>query len=352
MRYAGLAWEGTTLKVALLSDTGVIERLESFSEVPLALLQEKNLHLVTGLAADLVVRREATLQLQRRSAILKALPFQLEAVLPFDEEEIVAHPIFHPAEDHTEVVVFATTRSAVQHHIDQLQSSGIDPDQVSCVPLAIARWARFLFPEHPLIRYVHEKTAIVLDGDKIVFSQNLEDLGRLEAYLQQKFPTYFSISEADTSLQNATLKEYAIPIGLALEGKAGCQFRQGELQSFKETRKKRLWRQGSLAVCLGLALVAGGIGTFILNRQEQALEKKIALHFTAPDAPLEEKIALWQQQLLQESKGFPLIPDVPTVSEVLAWLGSLQEPIDIVQFHYSLVKYPKAGEKEEPYTAN
>jgi hypothetical protein len=33
----------------------------------------------------------------------------------------------------------------------------------------------------------------------------------------------------------------------------------------------------------------------------------------------------------------------------MAWLGAIQEPIEVVRFHYSLVQYPKAGEKIEPY---
>ncbi len=74
------------------------------------------------------------------------------------------------------------------------------------------------------------------------------------------------------------------------------------------------------------------------------MKDRIAVHLTAPGS-LEDQVMAWQKKLSQDGKEFPLLPDVPSARDVLAWIGTLQEPIEIVQFHYGLVQYPKAGEK-------
>ncbi len=330
MQYVGLNWEGTTLKVAILSSKGIIERLESFSEIPPELRQNKNLYITTGLPSDQVLRREVHLKLRNSSAILKALPFQIEALLPFESSETLVYPSFHPSAEGTDVTLFATSRPKVQHHI---QTVGLDPDQVSCTPVALARFARLLFPEEPQIRWIHRETGIALEGDKIVFSQFFDDPARLEAYLDLKFSSYFRVRER--SLQGhsyQTLVEFAVPIGLALEGlrSDSCQFRQ------KEKRQHQLLKRSSMALCLGLAGLTAVIGLIFLQSKEQKLKETVEKYFTAPQLPLEDKISLWQKHLVQETKATPLLADIPSVSEVLAWLGELKEPIEIMQFHYTV----------------
>lgn len=331
MRYVGIY----DLQVAILSSQGAIEYLGAFSP---DILKEKNLYITTGLPTDQVLRREVSLQLKRPLAVLQALPFQLESVLPFDG---IIYPRLYPTKEGTDVVVFATAAPRVEHHLHQMRSLGIDPAQVSCTPLALARFARLFFPEEKWIRWIYGNTAIALSEDKVVFSQCLEDRSRLEAYLDLKFSSYFRIENAQASYQKNL--EFAIPIGLALEGmqKEPCQF--------KVRKKPR--RTKAIALSLGLAALVGVTGLALLHSQKQALEKKIATYFAAPDATLQTQVFLWQKQLLEESKTFPLLPDIPSVSDTLAFLGELQEPIDIVQFHYSLVKYPQAGEKKSPYSA-
>jgi hypothetical protein len=81
----------------------------------------------------------------------------------------------------------------------------------------------------------------------------------------------------------------------------------------------------------------GVIGGWILHRKEQRLEKRIEMHISTSGISLENQISLWQKKLTQEAQEFSKIPNVPSVRDVLAWLGDFQEPIEIVQFHYSLV---------------
>jgi hypothetical protein len=270
-------------------------------------------------------------------------------------EETVVHPFFFPQKDKTEVVAFATTRLALKRHLASLLEKGIDPDQTSSVPVALARWTRLMFPGEFSCSWIHGSTALALEGDKIVFSQTLEDKSRLKAYLKSKFSHFFSIPPDGPSFQEfpyEKLREFAIPIGLALDGlhKTPCQFRQEDFSSTKEIRKKRFFTLGSLAVSLSLALLVGAIGGLMLHQKETALQERTSVHFASKDLSLEQSLDQWQKKLTQDGQEFPLLSDVPSVRDVLAWLGTLQEPVEIVQFHYTLVQYPQADKKQLPYS--
>ena len=355
MRAAGLFLEGKRVKIAIVSKVKnqlTLERIGEFDDIPYELLQEKNLHLVTALPSEDVIRREVTLKLTRHSAVLKALPFQLESLLPFSLEETIVHPFFYPSKEKTDVVVFATTRLALKKHLTHFQEKKVDPDQVSSVPIALARFARLLFPEQS-ISWVHQSTALAIEGEKIVFSQCLEDKGRLETYLKSKYGHHFSIPPELPTFQeysSVQLLAFAVPIGLALDGlhENCCQFRQNDFTSSKKLKRDRLLKIGTWSLCLGVTLLTLTAGEWMLHQKETALKKRIAAHFSTSGS-LEEQLLAWQKKLYQEGQEFPLIPDVPSVRDVMAWLGTLQEPIEVVHFHYGLVQYPRAGDKTQPY---
>jgi hypothetical protein len=82
--------------------------------------------------------------------------------------------------------------------------------------------------------------------------------------------------------------------------------------------------------------------------KEKALKEKISTHFVTSGS-LENQLIAWQKKLTQEGQEFPLLADAPSVRDVLAWLGTIQEPIEVVHFHYGLVQYPHAGDKAKPY---
>ncbi len=351
MRYAGIT-VGDRVKVAIFSKANnqlTLDKLEEYSEIPQDLFKEKNLKIISGLSAEDVVRRDLSLELKNEKAILKALPFQLESLLPFPLDETLVYPFIYPG---GEVVVFATTKDALQKHIDAM---GVDRDQISCTPLALAQFSRLLFPDHPFLTLHYGNTAIALEGKKVVFSQSMEDEPRLQAYLKNKFSHFFTVpTQGGPGFQNYTyehLFEYAVPIGLALEGLAenGCQFRQGPFVSSRETKKKQSWMKKSLAVSLGLAVIVGTFGTGILSIRRHFLHQRINQYFTS-NLSLDKKIEAWEQKISKDAKAFPLVPDLPSAREVVAWLSELQEPVDIIQFNYTLVQYPKAGGKHEPYS--
>ncbi len=81
-----------------------------------------------------------------------------------------------------------------------------------------------------------------MEGDKIVFSQSLEDQVRLESYLKNKYSHHFSVPAQLPTLQDYSSEQllaFAIPIGLALDGlhETPCQFRQNDFTSSKKLKK-------------------------------------------------------------------------------------------------------------------
>ncbi len=86
MRALGYVLEEKSVKIAIVSKVKnqlTLERIGEFDEIPYELIQEKDLHLVTALSKEDVVRREVTLKLTKHTAVLKALPFQLESCFRF-----------------------------------------------------------------------------------------------------------------------------------------------------------------------------------------------------------------------------------------------------------------------------
>jgi hypothetical protein len=347
MKYVGITITGDQLKIARFSKVKNRLTLEGLEEVPIvSFVQEKNTHTVTGLSSHEVIRRDLHLKLKGNRALLKALPFQLEKLLPL--ENGVIYPFFTPQKEGTDIIVFATDEGALHRHLERFDSS-----QVSCDGRALYQWARLLFPHEKFVAFLHDRVAIAYEGEKIVFAQGFEEKNRVEAVFKNKFGHYFKIPDEGPEFQGFSydqMKAFAIPIGLALEGVLkGCQFRQGPFTAPQVIRRKQFLTRLSIGTALGLAVVVGMLSSFTILQKKKALLQKIEAHHSASGS-LEERVENWKRALLAQSKEFPFAADVPPVKDILGWLGGIQEPIEIVQFHYSLVEYPKAGEKREPYS--
>lgn len=339
MRCLGLSFEGKNQKIAILSKVKnqvIIEKLEEQAEISAT---EKNLYKVSGLAPHEVVRREVSLKIKRQAALLQALPFQLETVLPFPSDEAVAAPFFHPKDGVTEIIVFAARKQSLEHH---LQHTPLTPDQISCVPRALFQWARFVFPTEKFISFIYQNTAIAIDGDKIVFSQAFEDPQRLFDFMRSKFPTYFRVPEEGPAIQDIPYEKllaFAIPIGLALEGleKKSCQFLQSTTSPNWIQKKKNFIRQSFIS-SFALAGVVAAAGFSFFHLKERDLSRRIDAVFSSPHSNLEEKISQWQNHVAEEAKKLPALPDHPTAASTLAWIGNVDAPIDVVEFRYALVE--------------
>jgi len=345
MYVLGIHIEGETLKVALLSKVKNkihVEFTRSLPKAvnPLDILEEKSAMIVTGLEPLAMVRREVSLKLKNERAILAALPFQVETLIPYPPEEIILAPRFYP----TNTVLFATTKNLLKIHLEQMQSWGIDPDVVSATGAALARWGQWIYPDRKNLCLMQNGCCVLFSEEKIQILQAYENVERTKAYILTKCPDAHFAPVDD---------EYAIAIGLALDAlqKNGLQFREAEFSSQKMIARKTRWKRCYVAACAMLALSVGGVGFYKAAQVENQLKERVNSILGPSSLSLKKRVSNWEAELLSHNKSFPLVPTTPSVTDILAWISSKKQEIEVIRLHYALVKYPKLGEKLEPYQA-
>ncbi len=340
-------------------------------------LADKTYAVVTGLDASDVLLRETSLKLTRRSAILSALPFQVEALIPYSLEEILLLPFLHPRDKTTtDILLIATSRAQLEKHLTACEAVEIDPDWVTATPIALWRWAQFVFPEERSLLVCHSGTekntyAAISDGRlKGTQTGSKKDLNRILSFLGMKMgaegpkPLIFS---GDSALlpdglavpENfSELQAYAIPLGLALDylssDKQKLQFRQGPYLPPQEVKKRKTQVSLYASCCLLLAAVMGLSSHWFLSKRESALKEELASYHSSTARDVHTHMAEWKRSLASQARPFPYLLSVPKVSDVLAWLSThpqllLKKGIEIQKIHYSLVQYPKLQQPNAPY---
>lgn len=320
----GIVRTGDHFRWALVSLQNKILNVEKTGEgpsIPEELASIKNLTIVTGLAGEEVLRRTLKLPLTSEKLIRLSLPFQIEPLLPFPQEEALVFPQYYPEKQETTVMIWMTTKETLQSHLSKWQSLGIDPDHVSCQTLALARWARFSFPEKPQLIAIFENLGVALDQNRVVCAMASPDLEKLKAFLKQKYPL-FEWVEAPSP--------FPIPLGLALEAfeKKPLQLRTKEFTSTTQKKQKNAFlKKASIAGAL-LILFSTASSSLIFYMQERKLQQQIALYLP------EKNIEAFRRKVLLEAKTAPPVPNIPTVQETLVWLSSLKAPIDLYHISY------------------
>jgi len=330
----------------------------------------KDAEIVSGLDARDVLLRNLHLKLKSKREILSALPFQVEHLLPYSQDELLLLPTLHPSEGETDVFLLATAKSTLEKHLIDLTTLQIDPDVVSCTPLALYRFANHFFPNHSSLFVYHcdedEHTFIIIKEGRLYGSQvqRTEDLDRMCAYMQKKFPEIRAILH--TGIDNLPtpfvpiefnepeLAEYAIAIGLAIDAakadQQSGQFRQ-ETLSKKEVKRSKKNLFGFLAACAIFMVSTLALGHFHLKKREK--ETLIALG--SPSGAKLQEVALQLSSSIRSSKNSALrISTIPKVHEVLNWLSThsaLSEEASITNLGYELVNIPKLGSTSKTYTA-
>lgn len=223
-------------------------------------------------------------------------------------------------------------------------------------------------------------------------------LPHVDLSLSKSLQTSISIPKPHEKWSAQDLQRHAIAIGLAIVGLNGwhtpINFRKKEFTYPHPWKryKNHLMLYGALS--LGLALILYLFGVSWTTYQENVLRTQYSELLTSMGKPytLFEKEFLVKTKNLPESQEvdvkpvselsrdeiearlnylekeirsipdvFPLLPDVPRVSDVLAWLtshpnvkgvtdGESEGPlINIESFSYSLAKRPDMKKKQDPY---
>lgn len=210
-------------------------------------------------------------------------------------------------------------------------------------------------------------------------------------HLKTTFSLPLLIPSASSGYSGEELLSYAVPIGLALEA-------QSSLKNEKDFRQQEFayptpWKRciQPMGVFFGVIFMLSLSIFFFSEQYFKNVEKQIKQNYVDLLAKvgrpyddfenlfasknhisplsirdltreeLENRLSYLQQELQSSPDSFPLFPNVPRVSDVLAWLGQYvakvstnndeeeSSPLNIDSFDYTLVKYPQMGKKQEKY---
>lgn len=251
----GVSREDALLRIALLKkEKGKIS-------ISLADSAASSECLVSGLELHEVVFRSLTVPLKSAAKVLDALPFQLEALLPFPSEQCIACPVLKSSDAHTTAVsLIATSKEILNKHIAECAAAGIHPDRVSCAPVALFRLSQFLFPEHSDLLFfhfgTHKTSCIAIQEGKIVLSQSMR-LGKADL-LEALRATYPDKTQHERELLLSGPANPLSPLGLFLE-----QF-ASELERFSVFIREKIGMSSELAP-IHWALIGEWTSSFALS---------------------------------------------------------------------------------------
>ncbi len=362
---------------------------------------KNNFESVTGVEGkDFLIRKLQT-ELKSKRAIQKALPFQLEELIPYSLEDISLLSFYGKGK----VCFFALSNTLLQKHLGSFQVYGIDPEWVSSHPNALMRFAQLIAPQKVsyLVVYVGlEYTTLVsvIEGEvggcvtvnlgaaDVEQEQFQKEVDRAVCFLFKERPVsdFLLTGHADKisvlskwssiacdsyqGIDFSQLKQYAIPIGLALDvlkqDSHSVQFRKGTLMH----RRLCVSMKRKVFVGVALCLMLAGLGFLqtksLLEEHRGFLKTELLLLAKQHkcDIPTLDANARWQQKdfqgmlrILKEKVSSKMdqagyYKTSPRVSDLLLFLSThpkLQEGIEIKGVRYSLEKYPKIQSPRDPY---
>ncbi len=415
MFYIGITLEKDVFRVAILKKENQSVVVDSVHAFPYGSDNVKlfynlppfhtgaEISIASGLPSSETFIRKLYLPLKDRRKILATLPFQLESLIPFPSEALIIYTLFKSlSKQMTSVTVIAAAKENLTSHLGALKNLDIAVDVVSCAPNALMRFGRWSHPEENKILIIdirdQKLCCVIFEGNEMILSQTITlsskdqvaiDLEKLSAFLTQKGAidektSWILTGETDFEEQISSvfkgerlpIKEdpkYAISIGFALDAMSQdpycVQFCQKEFIPPHTLEKRRKKGFAYLALCLGAALLMAIGSAWMQNKKLSHLADKLQgslppslsnRSFTRPEE-IKEKIIAWENSLRGPKNAFAFVPDVPFVSDILAWLsahpalatedGGQKEGIEIKSVHYTLTKYPKIGETSSPYFA-
>src|SRR5579862_430434 len=389
-RVLGISREEHALKISLVTKeknqvhvsqcmTVPLVNKEAFRSALVSLQGASTQKIATGLESHEVVFRSISLPLKSASKVLDALPFQLEALLPFSMDQAIVCPFLKAKDSQcTSVSFIATSKDLLKKHLSECVAIDFHPDVVTCTPIALFRLSRWLYPEQKNLLFFHFDEhithCIVIQEGRLVLSQSMRlgksewknapssfkerlanELERMAIFMKEKIPiaenTPWALvgeitsceestalwkkifSDAQLSVAEESVHTHALSIGFALDALANdaqrVQFLQREFlpRHHLQARKKR----GLLyaAACLALSVIIGLSSTIALQKKTKDLSSKLQSYFPSAQnkktfalSEIDEALAKSETSLLKAKNGFPFFLTIPKVSEVLAWLST------------------------------
>ncbi len=380
MEYAlSFSLEGQDLKIALVSKQGKkfsIEFLHTFLREagdcqPLKLLEPilagKKVKTISALPALDVVLRQLQLPMTSKRKIFSVLPFQVETLLPFPIEETLLLPHIHKTRRNASTIFLtATKKDKLSSLCATLHALGIDPDQVSTSPHALARWATLSSDNVPFLKVAYLNRAdsffLFMEKGRILSAKPLsftsssstsflqQEIKKAEEFLASKFPEsrespWLFAGEGATKTPEGlyptiTLEEefaqknsYAIAIGLCIDALSSdnfsIQWRQDSFSPLHVQKKQKKHCLLAGGAFLGAALLFGPLGHFLCHRFENNLMERArtCLHLIAPEKKgraqdLTSTCGVIDTCMLALKKEEKLGTFATKVSDLIAWLSA------------------------------
>ena len=180
MSMLGINCDGQYLKVALISQRGGQIQIDSLCEYKKDLFNlsefkkkygAERVEIASALSASDLFVRHLTLPLKNKREILKALPFQLESILPFSLEQSTTFPRLKKNKTGSDVTLYTFLNEAMVKHIDHAKALGFDPSWVSAEPLALLKFSSYFVPEKKALIHLHlgwERSSLLFVRDGVV----------------------------------------------------------------------------------------------------------------------------------------------------------------------------------------
>lgn len=343
---AGLKKEGNKTSIVFLKK-GKLD----FKE----LLGNKEWKIISGLSAKEALLRQTAIKLHKRGLILKTLPFQMQALFPFNEEESVGYPII--TKDYVDLV--GAKKEDIKAHLLELEKEGIDPDSLDFAPLGLLRFIDFYHKSSNFLAFYigeSEVLAIGVKNKRLLFTTTLslnkfkQNLSRFEGFVKEKyeknpFEEFFITGRKEEETEKligslfGNIKKNpepcALAIGLALTG-TKAEFRYGPFASKKAEKKENFLIKAYGLFCFSLFAIA----FLFFSAQEKKVLQSIAKRLSSYEiegSKIEPKIeeiakavSLWDKKL--SKKSVASFEKSPKAQHFLVWLekqnlkeGSIQK---------------------------
>lgn len=233
---------------------------------------------------------------------------------------------------------------------------------------------------------------LIATGDGAVLNQLSAIL--LKPLLQATNKSFTVLDAPDgLGMNTAQLQVYAIPFGAALMSLPGGEminFRQGDLAYPQPWKRYQTPVIFYLALCAGLAAAIFFAGNSYIRYQEDDVRKEYSELLQSMNRPYTEfeksitkknpegekvvsirqlsqadisrRLQALQKEIESSPETYPLLPNVPTVSDLLAWLsthpnvvsrdpkmGKITPLLQLENLTYTMLKRPEQTKKQEKY---
>lgn len=383
MKVVGVSLQGDQISWAYFEGN----LLKQVREEPLSRFTfKKKSYIATGLKAEEVLLRPLTLPVSKPEALYETLPFQLESLLPFPENEARCVALIKKMDkESAEIIACCCHENRLLNLLKLYGNQGIDPDFVSFEAKAISRFMEWTLGDSEPILGVYstrDETLLVLAKEGIAIQSTvvlhvgdeenfMKELLRGAEYLRtkssepiqkwvelgdKKYQRGFSWKEME-KIPTPEHGDSPLPIGYALDAmakdKKSLQFRFGKFTSTKlkkQTRNK--WATLTLSLIAFTCLISG-LKITAIRHEEMKLENEINpykqhLPLTLQNASLEDiSLALDREAPLEHIyRSPPLVSHL--LSSLFAYLKSHRE-IQMKEISYDWKKYPSTQKPKEPF---